>query len=339
MDSLTEIAIIGAGSWGTGLAWLMARNGRRVRLWARDAALAADIEATRRNRRYLPEAPLPAAVQATADLAAAVRGCGLLLVVVPSVGVPEMARHLAPLVPPGTTVISAAKGLDHETGRRMSVVLSEALPPGVAVGALSGPNLAHEIIAGQPSASVVATADRANGRRVQLALSSESFRAYYSPDIAGVELGGALKNPLAIAAGVADGLGYGDNTKAALMTRGMVEICRLSVALGASERTLTGLCGFGDLLATCHSRLSRNRNLGEQLGRGRRLSEIVAETTQVAEGVPTCRTALRLAREHGVDMPIFSALHRALFEDCPASVVAQALMAREVTDEFRESAP
>jgi glycerol-3-phosphate dehydrogenase (NAD(P)+) len=204
----------------------------------------------------------------------------------------------------------------------------------VDIAALSGPNLAHEIVAGQPSASVVATPRLEVARRVQAVLSCDQFRVYASDDVAGVELGGALKNPLAIAAGIADGLGYGDNTKAALMTRGMFELRRLGVALGARECTFAGLCGFGDLLATCHSRQSRNRNLGEQLGRGQRLDEVLAASHQVAEGVPTTRTALRLAAEQGLEMPILEQLHAVLFAGKPVLEAARELMVRTLTEEF-----
>ncbi len=330
---MSAAAVIGAGSWGTALAWLLAQHGGPVRLWGRDPELVDEVTAQRVNRRYLPELTLPDNVRCTAALPAAVDGAQLVIVAVPSIGVAAIAESLADCLVPATVLISAAKGLDQTTGRRMTVVLSERLPA-VRVGALSGPNLAHEIVAGRPSASVVATSDLATSRLVQQALSSSIFRVYSSPDIAGVELGGALKNPLAIAAGITDGLGYGDNSKAALMTRGMHEIRRLGVALGAQERTFAGLCGFGDLLATCHSRQSRNRNLGEELGRGRKLADILASSSQVAEGVPTTRTALRLANERGVEVPILQLLHDVLFADLPLAEAAVALMTREITDEF-----
>ena len=291
------------------------------------------MTAERVNSRYLPELKLPANISFTSDLAVAVRDAQLVIVAVPSVGMADIATGLAGCLAPGTILISAAKGFDHATARRMTVVLADRLPQAL-VGALSGPNLAHEIVAGQPSASVVATPDLETSRLVQQALSSPIFRVYSSSDIAGVELGGALKNPLAIAAGITDGLGYGDNSKAALMTRGMHEMRRLGVALGAQERTFAGLCGFGDLLATCHSHQSRNRNLGEQLGQGRKLPEILAESSQVAEGVPTTRTALRLAEAAGVETPILHLLNDVLFNDLPIGEAAVALMTREITDEF-----
>jgi len=328
-----QAAVIGAGSWGTTLAWLLAQHGAPVRLWARDPDLVEDLRAHHTNRRYLAEVMLPDNLTFTIDLADAVGGAQLVFVAVPSIGVADIAARLADCLAPETAVISAAKGLDHATGQRMTVVLADHLPQAV-VGALSGPNLAHEIAAGQPSASVVSTPRLKTSRLVQQALSTPIFRVYSSPDIAGVELGGALKNPLAIAAGIIDGLGHGDNSKAALMTRGMHEMRRLGVALGAQERTFAGLCGFGDLLATCHSRQSRNRNLGEELGKGRKLADILAESTQVAEGVPTTRTALRMAVEHEVEVPILRILHAVLFDDLPLPDAAMALMTREITDEF-----
>ena len=332
---MTSIAVIGAGSWGTALAWLLGEQNHRVLLWARDPGLARRMQPTGIDDRYLPEIGLPSNVRVTSELVEAVVGRDLLLIAVPSVGMPAIAGQLADLVHRGMIVTSATKELDHETGRRMTVVLGEALPDFVHLAALSGPNLAHEIVDRQPSASVVGAADERVAAEVQAALTCEIFRVYAHHDVAGVELGGALKNPLAIAAGICDGLGYGDNSKAALISRGIQEIWRLGVALGAKEQTFTGLCGFGDLLATCHSRQSRNRNLGEQLGRGRRLAELLAETTQVAEGVPTCRTALKLAREHGVEMPILSELARVLFEGKPILAAGRDLMLRETGAEFR----
>lgn len=331
---LERVAIIGAGSWGTTLAWLLGARGVPVRLWARDARLAAELAARRVNTRYLPEVELPVDVEPTSDLAHALAGSAVALVVVPSVGVARIAQQMAPVIAPGTVVGSAAKGLDHETGRRMSVVLADALGPACPVAALSGPNLAHEVVARLPAAAVAAHPDDAVTGPLQALLSSATFRVYTNPDLAGVELCGALKNPLAIAAGICDGLCLGDNAKAVLMTRGMHEIQRLGVALGADARTFAGLCGFGDLLATCHSPQSRNRTLGEQIGRGRHLSELLAETSQVAEGVPTTRTAVRLAREHGVDMPILEELHAVLFADKPVQQAVEALMLRSIGGEF-----
>ncbi|MBI2300644.1 MAG: NAD(P)-dependent glycerol-3-phosphate dehydrogenase [Armatimonadetes bacterium] len=331
---MNSVAVVGAGSWGTGLAWLLAQRNEDVRLWARDPDLAERVSASRVNEAYLPELRLPDPLAITAELDRALEGAGLVVVAVPSVGLATVAARMAAALAVGATVISATKGLDHATGRRMTLVLADALPAGVGIGALSGPNLSSEIVAGQPAASVVASADPAVMGVLQTALSSRRFRVYTNPDVAGVELGGALKNPYAIAAGISDGLGYGDNTKAALMTRGMHEMRRLGVALGADPRTFAGLCGFGDLLATCHSRQSRNRNLGEQLGRGARLGELLAGTPHVAEGVPTTRTALRLAHEQGVHMPILEELHAILFEDKPPRDAVAALMLRDVSDEL-----
>lgn len=330
-----SVAVVGAGSWGTTLAWLLARRGVAVSLWCREESLARQMQAERRNPRYVSELVLPDNLRVTAELGAAVADQRTVLVLVPSVGVPAVAAALAPVVAPGAVVVSAAKGFEHSSGRRMTVVLAAALGDGHEVAALSGPNLAHEIAAGLPAAAVVAHADEAVAGRLQALLSTPEFRVYTNPDVAGVELCGALKNPLAIAAGIVDGLRLGDNTKAALMTRGMHEMTRLGLALGADLRTFAGLCGYGDLLATCHSRQSRNRTLGEQLGQGRGLAEALAASTQVAEGVPTTRTAVRLAAEHGVRMPIFGELHAVLFEDKPVRAAVAALMQREIGYEFR----
>lgn len=326
-------AVIGAGSWGTTLAWLAARQGLEVALWARDTELAARIAVERCNPRYLPDLRLPDSVTATADLAAALRDRRLVIVAVPSVGLPDVAEQMAPHLAVGAIVVSATKGLDHATGRRMTVLLREALGPGPSLAALSGPNLSHEISAGQPAVTVVASTDQAAMGAVQSMLGSLWFRIYLNNDVAGVELGGALKNPMALAAGISDGLGYGDNAKAALMSRGMAEIRRLGVALGGRPETFGGLCGLGDLLATCHSRHSRNRTLGEQLGRGLSLAEATAQTDQIAEGVPTTRTALRLAGEAGVEVPLLAHLHAVLFEGLPVRAAVEQLLSRPATYE------
>ncbi|HAZ62761.1 MAG TPA: glycerol-3-phosphate dehydrogenase [Armatimonadetes bacterium] len=328
------IAVIGAGSWGTGLAWLLSHHGPAVRLWCRRPELAAEIGRSARNQVYLPSAVLPRWVTPTADLAEACAGAAMVVVAVPSVGMAAVAAQLAQVVAPGTPVISATKGLDHTTAQRMTVTLAAALGPEQPVAALSGPNLADEVVAGKPAVAVVAHGDCALRRALQAALSRPLFRVYTNPDVAGVELGGALKNPLAIAAGIVDGLGLGDNTKAALMTRGIHEVARLGVALGADERTFAGLCGFGDLLATCHSRHSRNRSLGERLGRGESVTAIQASSPEVVEGVPTTKTALRLAREQGVEMPILTQLHAVIFEGLPIRAGVSALLARDSIEEY-----
>ncbi len=328
------VAVVGAGSWGTGLAWLLGRKGLTTRLWCRRAELAEAIGREHFNPSYLPEAALPDTVSATADLAAAVADTEAVLLTVPSVGLRRVAEQMAAHLPAGTPVISAVKGLDHQTGERLTTVLHGIFGDRNPVAALSGPNLAHEIAAGQPAGAVIAHGDPAVRQPLQHLLSSPTFRVYTNPDVAGVELCGALKNPLAIAAGVSDGLGYGDNTKAALMTRGMHEITRLGVALGADRRTFAGLCGFGDLLATCHSPHSRNRTLGERLGRGERLDAIVSASSEVAEGVPTTRTATRLAHGFGVEMPILFELHAVLFEGKPPADAVRTLLARVTVEEF-----
>jgi glycerol-3-phosphate dehydrogenase (NAD(P)+) len=329
-----RLAVIGAGSWGTALAWLLGHRGHRVTLWCRNPELASRIAAERVNAEYLPEVALPPAVRVSGDLGEVLDGAETVIVAVPSVGVPAIASAMAAVVAPDAAVVSAAKGLDHQTGERMTVVLAAALGPGHPVAALSGPNLAHEIAAAKPAAAVVAHPDHEVAGRLQGQLGTLTWRVYTNPDVAGVELCGALKNPLALAAGICDGLGVGDNAKAALMTRGMHEIRRLGVALGADPRTFAGLCGFGDLLATCHSPQSRNRTLGEQIGRGGDLAALQAASQQVAEGVPTTRTALMLARRHGVEMPIMSQLGAILFEGRPVRWAMGELMGRQTGEEF-----
>lgn len=331
---MSDVTVIGAGSWGTAMAWLLGQEGHTVRLWARRPELAEAISNSRANPVYLPAAELPPSVSATADLGAALVGARLVLVIVPSVGLPTVARQMAELIEPGAMVVSLTKGLEQPTGRRMSAVLAAELPETVLIGALSGPNLAGEIVQGQPAAAVLGSTAESLLQEAQRVLCCTLFRVYTNRDLPGVELGGALKNPYAIAAGIVDGLGFGDNTKAALMTRGMHEMTRLGVALGADARTFAGLCGFGDLLATCHSRQSRNRNLGEKLGQGLKLADILQHSAQVAEGVPTTRTALRLAQEHGVKMPILSELGEILSDGKTAAEAVVSLMGRRFSDEF-----
>ncbi len=331
------IAIIGAGSWGTALSIAFGIADKAVRLWARRPELAAAMSATQRNPEYLSFFELPAAVMPTADLAEAVAGAELVLLAVPSQGVRETCRRLAPHLNADHTIISAAKGLEHDSGRRMSQVIAECLGEdkirGIAV--LSGPNLAPEVAAGNATVTVVASADRALAMRAQETLSTPRFRVYTNPDVLGVELGGVLKNIIAIGAGVSDGLGFGDNTKAALMTRGLAEMTRLGLALGARAETFHGLSGIGDLIATCAGSKSRNHRVGFELARGRHLADIVAEMApQIAEGVATTRAAQRIARDTRVDMPITAAVHQVLFESTPPLEAVKSLMTRAWKDEL-----
>ena len=281
-----RIGVVGAGSWGTTVAVLAARNAPTI-LWARRADIADEINREHTNGRYLPGNRLPRDLGATADIEEAVRDADVVVMGVPSHGLrgalEEVARHIRPWVP----VISLAKGLEAGTHLRMTQVIEQVLPDHPA-GALTGPNLAREILSGYAAASVVAMEDETIARALQRVFKSRLFRVYTNRDVIGCEVGGALKNVIAIAAGMGDGLGVGDNTKAAVVTRGLAELTRLGVAMGGQLQTFAGLTGMGDLVATCASPLSRNRSVGEQLGRGRKLVEITSEMHMVAEGVKTC---------------------------------------------------
>ncbi len=330
------IAIIGAGSWGTALSLVLAEAGWPVRLWARRRETAEAITRTRRNPHYLSDYVLPETVVATDELAAAVTGAELAVLAVPSEGLPETCDRLAACLAPEQGIVTAAKGLEHGTGRRLSEVVAARLGQGRSgcIAVLSGPNLAPEVAAGIATASVAACATPAFAAEVQAAFSTPHFRVYTNPDVLGVELGGALKNIIAIGAGVSDGLGFGENAKAALLTRGLAEITRLGVALGARAETFRGLSGMGDLIATCAGQKSRNHYVGHALAQGRALPEVLAGMRQVAEGVETARAARRLAQHVGVEMPITEAVNGLLFEGIPPLEAVRRLMTRSGRDEL-----
>ena len=332
---MTTVAVLNAGGWGTALAALLGRSGHAVRLWARRAEQAAAMRADRENRKYLPGVPLPPTVEPTDDLAAAASGAEVVVLVPISAGLRGLARQLAPHIPPAALVVHGTKGLDRDTLRRLSEVIADELGPAFhgRVAALSGPTHAEEVGRGIPTAAVVACADGAVAEALQSVLTSPTFRVYTNRDVVGVELCGAVKNVYAIAAGIGDGLGSGDNAKAALMTRGLAEIGRLVAAAGGRPDTVAGLAGIGDLMATCTSRHSRNRRAGELIGRGRTLEQILAESPQVVEGVPATRAALALADRHGVSMPIAEQLHRVLFEARDPRAALADLMGRDPTGE------
>jgi len=333
------IAMVGAGSWGTALSIALGGAGRRVRLWARRPELAAAMARDRRNPEYLSEFELPDGVTPTGELGEAVEGAELVVLAVPSQGIRTVCGQLGAHLGDEHIVVSAAKGLDHVTGRRLSETISECLGAGRIRGilVLSGPNLAPEVAAGDATVSVAASDDHALAAAVQAALSTPRFRVYTNPDVLGVELGGVLKNIIAIGAGMSDGLGFGDNTKAALMTRGLAEMTRLGVALGARAETFRGLSGMGDLVATCAGRKSRNHFVGYELARGRKLEDVLAEMApQVAEGVETTRAAAGLAASAGVEMPIAAAVHQMLFEGLAPKDAVRVLMTRAWRDELEE---
>ena len=329
-------AVIGTGAWGLTLAMLLARNGVPTTLWARTADEAAVLRTTRHHPKRLTDVRLPDELRVTDDLAAAVAPAAVVLVVVPSQTMRANAERLAPHISREAIVVSASKGIEIETSRRMTEVLAAALPmiPVERIGTLSGPNLAREIADGLPATTVVAAPEEAVAVQVQRLLMSATFRVYTHTDVIGVELGGVLKNIVALGAGLGDGLGLGDNAKAAFMTRGLAEIARLGVVAGAQALTFAGLAGVGDVVATCSSRLSRNRRTGEQLARGVPLATIQAQLGGVAEAVPTTRAARILARRLGVEMPITELMYAVLFEGKDPRAASVELMARDPKHEL-----
>jgi glycerol-3-phosphate dehydrogenase (NAD(P)+) len=322
------VAVLGAGSWGTALAMHLGRGGGVVRLWARDPGLAASMRATRENARYLPGLSLPDAVRVTADAGEALEGSGTVLIAVPSHFVEGVVESVGERVPPRVELVSATKGLEPRHGLRMSELLAERLP-GRAVAVLSGPSFAREVAQGLPTALVVASADEAVAADLQRRLAGPSLRLYTNRDVVGVELGGALKNVMAIATGLVDGLGLGENARAALITRGLAEIVRLGTAAGAQPATFSGLAGLGDLVLTCTGSQSRNHALGHEIARGRSLGQVEAGTPMVAEGVRTVASALRMAREAGVAMPICEEVAAVLFDGKAVAEALASLLARE----------
>jgi len=327
---VSAVAVLGAGSFGTTLAIHLAASGHDVRLWGHDAAALARIESERENRKFLAGIPLPTGVKVQRELEAALGGADFTLFVVPSQAVRSVAARVATSGRAGIPVC-ASKGLELGTLRRLSEVLAETLGDRSPV-TLTGPSHAEEVARGIPTTVVAASDDEARAGEVQRLLSTPRFRVYTNDDVAGCEYGGALKNVIAIAAGVADGLGFGDNTKGALLTRGLAEMARLGEAMGARRETFSGLTGMGDLIATAVSRHSRNRHVGERLGRGERLDDILGAMVMVAEGVHTARAARDLGRRRGVELPITEQVC-ALFEGRDPQSALLALMTRDLKRE------
>lgn len=325
--SAGRYAVVGAGAWGTALADLLARNGADVVLWAREPDVVADVNARAENRRFLAGHALAPALRATDDLTAAVTDREIVLFAPPSHVLRVVAQAAARAVHADATLAVASKGVEQGTLAVMTDVIADVLP-GRAVVAVSGPSFAAEVAARQPTAVVAAADDPEAAARLQRALNSPEFRVYTHDDVLGVELGGALKNVMALATGILEGLGLGFNSRAALITRGLAEMTRLGVALGASPATFAGLTGVGDLVLTCTGALSRNRSVGIEIGRGRRLDDVLAERETVAEGVLTTRSARDLARRAGVEMPIVNAVHRILFEGAGVGGAVTELMSR-----------
>jgi glycerol-3-phosphate dehydrogenase (NAD(P)+) len=330
VTGLAKIAVLGAGSWGTAFAKVVADAGRQVVLWARRPEVAAAIRDDHENADYLPGVRLPENLSATSNAAAALDGADAVVLAVPSQTLRANLADWKPLLPPGRTLVSLAKGVELGTLKRMSEVVAEvaAVPPD-QIAVVSGPNLAREIAQGEPTATVIACSDHERAVELQAATSNDYFRSYTNTDVIGCELGGAGKNVIALAVGIAAGMGLGDNSRASLITRGLAETARLGQELGADPLTFAGLAGLGDLVATCSSPLSRNRTFGEHLGRGETLAQAeAANHGQVAEGVKSCVSICELGERHGVELPIADAVRRVCHEGYSATAMAKELISR-----------
>ena len=326
---MANVTVFGAGSWGTALAILLARNGHRVLLWGHHERHMAALAEDRNNRRYLPDTGFPETLSTTADLPAAARFSSLWVVAVPSHAFRQRLETLRPHCSPEGRIAWATKGLELETGKPLHRVVGDVLGPAIPAAVLSGPTFAGEVAAGQPTAMTVASENIAFAGELVRLLHNDRFRAYSSPDIVGVELGGAIKNVLAIAAGVADGLGYGANARAALITRGLAEMMRLGTTLGGRPDTLMGLSGVGDLILTCTDNQSRNRRFGVGIGQGRDRQAVTDEIGQEIEGIPTAKIVHALAQRHAIDMPITEQTYRILYEALPPAEAVTNLLLRD----------
>jgi len=324
--------VVGAGSWGMTVASLVAHNAETT-LWARRDDLVDEINSRHTNSAYLPSATLPDTLRASSDLDALIAAADVVAMAVPSQGFRDVAARVANSIGATTPVVSLSKGLERSTLMRMSQVLEESMP-GRPVAVLSGPNLAREILAGQPAASVIACADDAVATTLQQLFSRPTFRLYTNPEVVGCEIGGVVKNVIAIASGIAQGFGFGDNTKATLVTRGLAEMTRLGVAMGANPLTFAGLAGMGDIMATCASMQSRNTQVGVRLGKGESIADIVASMNMVAEGVKSSAVVVDLARKLGVEMPIAEQVARVCDGTQSAADALRALMSRSSRSEF-----
>ncbi len=330
-----KITVLGAGSWGTALAFILADSGKAVTLWDRTPSLIQEVNGSHTDSRYLPGLQLPKSIVGTSDIDDAVENASVIVVAVPSDAIREVMAKVAPALKSPAVLVSAAKGLEAETGMTMTEVVHSLIPASCCRGlvALSGPNLAREVVKGVPSVCVVAGADREINREIQDLFMSETFRVYTHMDIRGVELAGALKNVLAIGAGVCEGLGFGDNTRAAMMTRGLMEMTQIGVAAGAQALTFLGIAGVGDLMATSGSKLSRNYRVGIGLARGEKLKSVLSEIGQAAEGVPTSVAAYAIARRLGVSTPLFDTIHDVILGRLAPNTAVSELMRRPPKDE------
>ncbi|MGH8041952.1 MAG: NAD(P)H-dependent glycerol-3-phosphate dehydrogenase [Rudaea sp.] len=333
MNAEPSVAVLGAGSWGTALARVLVGNGVTTTLWGRDASAIAQMQATRRNTRYLPDLKLPVALRLTADLSGATRGADVVLIVTPSHAFAGLLVAIAPHFPARASLALATKGFDPPSGRFLHELAAEHLP-GVPAAIVTGPSFAREVAQGLPTAVTVHSSAPACAQQIAQMLHSTHFRAYTGNDMIGAELGGAMKNVLAVATGVADGMQLGLNARAGMITRGLNEMLRLGAAIGARAETLMGLAGLGDLVLTCTGDLSRNRRLGLALGRGVPLRQAVAEIGQVVESVETADTIMRLAHTHGLDLPIAHGVQRVLREEITPTEGLRELLAREQKPEY-----
>ena len=328
---MSRVAVIGAGAWGTTLSILLAENGHEVVLWSYEKELAAEMGELRENKSFLPGFPLAQSIVPTADARAAA-GAGFFVLTVPTQFLRGTIGQFSKIISPSAIIVSAGKGIEEKSLKLPLEILTEELK-NEKLCVLSGPNLSAEIARGLPAAAVAASADPAMAKRVQQCLMQERFRVYTNTDVLGLQLGGALKNVIAIAAGISDGLQLGDNAKAGLLIRGLAEIARLGVAMGAKTETFAGLSGMGDLIATCASRLSRNHLVGEKIARGRKLPDILKEMNAVAEGVPTARAARELGKKFKVSLPIAEQVYLVLYEGKDPYRAISDLMARAATSE------
>lgn len=331
---MTRVAVIGAGSWGTSVSWLLGGKGLDVALWARETEIAEVVNTEHRNPQFMKDIVLPDTVSASSDIEETLRGAEAVVMVTPSVGVRSTAEAMKPHLPSDMPVVILSKGVENETLLLMTEVLEDVLGGRSRLAGLSGPNHAEEVGRGIPSATVVAAYDEAVGRLFQDIFMARFFRVYTNPDVVGVELAGASKNVIAVAAGMSDGVGYGDNTKATLMTRGLAEMSRLGHAMGANPLTYMGLAGVGDLIATCTSKNSRNRALGEFVGGGGTLEGWQSHTNMVAEGAYACIAVEELGKREGIELPITRQVRAVLYEGVPVAAGEDALLGREATDEL-----
>ena len=330
-------AVIGGGSWGTALAAVLGNNGHDVTIWSYEEDVARALAEKHENPKYMPGIALPQRVTGTHDMAQALAGAELVVAVNPSHVTRPVMKQALPYLPKATPIVSATKGIENDTLLTMHEVLEDVLPTELHpyLCCLSGPSFAKETMLKHPTLVVVASPWEKLAKKVQRIFANDYFRVYTSNDVAGVELGGSLKNVCAIAAGISDGMGFGSNTRAAIMTRGLAELVRLAVKKGANPITLSGLAGMGDLVLTCTGDLSRNRAVGLALGRGEKLKDVLAGMTQVAEGVRTAKSVHDLARKLGVEVPLHEAVYQILYEDLPAKAAVHSLTSRELKSEFQ----